>query len=484
VTAGIARHRTALSRRSLSRPVALSIDSGVLTPERTILDFGCGRGTDVRHLQALGYQCKGWDPAFFPDAERQPADVVNLGYVVNVIERAEERAEVLRTAWSLARVALIVSARLTSEENPFRGCAYSDGVVTSLGTFQKVYQQDELRTWVETTLGVPASAAAPGVFFVFRDPSIQQAVLASRHRQRLRTPPVERSTEVYEANRLLLDDLMDFVARRGRLPVAGEFPSEATIRDAFGSIGRAFGVIRRITNPTLWERIRRTRSQDVLVYLALSRFRGRLRFSQLPDGTQRDIRSLLGSYVHACKLADELLLRAGKMDAIERACSSSEVGKLTGNALYVHVSALERLHPLLRVYEGCGAALVGHVEGATLIKLARMEPRVSYLAYPDFDRDPHPTLASSWVVSLRDLRVDLRDFRGRQNPPVLHRKETFVATDYAGFEKFARLTRQEELAGLLADSSAIGTRDGWNRALAARGLGFKGHRLVSVSGRS
>src|SRR4051812_47949309 len=41
--------------------------------------------------------------------------------------------------------------------------------------------------------------------------------------------------------------------------------------------------------------------------------------------------------------------------------------------------------PILRVYEGCGRALTGEVEGATLVKMHR-KPQVSFLVYPDFDR--------------------------------------------------------------------------------------------------
>ena len=57
----------------------------------------------------------GWDPVHEPDTDRQPADVVNLGYVVNVIEDREERAKTLRSAWTLATGVLIVSARLDWE---------------------------------------------------------------------------------------------------------------------------------------------------------------------------------------------------------------------------------------------------------------------------------------------------------------------------------------------------------------------------------
>src|SRR4051794_9770476 len=107
----IRRERTAMSRRSLSRPIARALDDGVITSEETFFDYGCGRGDDLRGLRALGVEAAGWDPAYAPTAVREPADVVNLGYVINVIEDPAEREQTLGDAWSLARRVLIVSAR-------------------------------------------------------------------------------------------------------------------------------------------------------------------------------------------------------------------------------------------------------------------------------------------------------------------------------------------------------------------------------------
>ena len=101
----------------------------------------------------LSRDCSGWDPVHAPDGDRRPASVVNLGYVVNVIEDPGERVEVLRRAWSLAADVLVVSGRLVNER-PARGApAFADGVMTRLGTFQKFYEQSELRDWIEATLG-------------------------------------------------------------------------------------------------------------------------------------------------------------------------------------------------------------------------------------------------------------------------------------------------------------------------------------------
>ena len=71
-----------------------------------------------------------------------------------------------------------------------------------------------------------------------------------------------------------------------------------------------------------------------------------------------------------------------------------------------------------------------------------------------------------------------RDFRDSANPPVLHRKETFVGPGYPGRGKFARLTEQEKRHGLLADPATIGTRDGWTNRLQDAGWALRGHLLV------
>ena len=123
-------HKTAIQRWSLSRPVALALEDGLLSTKTTFFDYGCGRGGDLQRLHKMGVPVSGWDPAFFPDEERTPADVVNLGYVVNVIEDPEERAVALCAAWELAQKLLIVSARLQWEARTLVGDFQGDGIVT------------------------------------------------------------------------------------------------------------------------------------------------------------------------------------------------------------------------------------------------------------------------------------------------------------------------------------------------------------------
>ena len=170
----VARHRTAIRRTSLSRPIRLAFEQGLIGSNTSILDYGCGHGDDVRNLQGMGLSCWGWDPVHRVESAIVPADVVNLGYVVNVIEDPKEREEALLSAWSCAKAALLVSAQLIHEAvtSPIR--TLNDGILTRLNTFQKYYEHSELKSWIESTVGKRAIALAPGVFCLFRDPSQEE----------------------------------------------------------------------------------------------------------------------------------------------------------------------------------------------------------------------------------------------------------------------------------------------------------------------
>lgn len=475
----VARHKTAIGRTTLSRPMKLAIADGLVTEDKPFFDYGCGRGDDLRIVKAMGFDGAGWDPVHRPEAPIETAPIVNLGYVVNVIEDVRERIQTLRRAWSLAEQVLIVSARLAAEAQRLAAADYyADGRLTSRGTFQKFYEQHELKNWIDQTLEVSALPAGPGVFYVFRDDEARSAFMASRFRRQVVVPRLSRPVELFEQNKDLLQPLIDFMADRGRLPADDELPNAAALHGVFGTTKRAFRVIVRATETEPWKEITDERAQDLLIYLALARFDGRPTYSRLPRDIQLDVKAFFASYSKACGAADQLLFSAGDMEAVDNACSSLPIGKLTPEALYVHEGVLERLPAVLRVFEGCARAYIGRVEGANIIKLRRREPKISYLSYPDFNGDPHPALESSLSVHLQTFRVKTRDYRAYRNPPILHRKETLIASDDPRFAKFARLTRIEEKHGLYEDARRIGTRDGWNAVLGARGLRLNGHRLL------
>ena len=473
----IRTERTAIRRRSLSRPVALAFKDGLICQDHTFFDYGCGRGDDLLRLNKMGIRVAGWDPAFFPDEARTPASVVNLGYVINVIEDPNERAVVLTAAWNLARKALIVAARLDWEATDAAVNFQGDGVVTGKRTFQKFFTQEELRRWIERVLDRRPVAAAPGIFYVFRDEADAQSFTLNRVVQRQRLPDIDHCPQLVVTQAKVLEPLIAFVQRRGRLPVAGELSTAPQLKQLFGSVARAFSMVRRVTPRDQWDRVMQERREDLLVYLALSAFPKRPPFSLLPADLRYDVRVFFGSYRAGCAEANALLFSAGDGYAVDQACEKATVGKLLPDALYVHRTALDELPPLLRVYEGCGRQLAGSVDGLTIVKLFRRRPRVSYLTYEDFDRVAHPALCSVVIADLRRLAIHHRDYTQTANPPVLHRKELFVSANYPGRSRFARLTEREEELGLLRNASTIGTMVGWLAVLAHHGVSIRGHRV-------
>jgi len=280
------------------------------------------------------------------------------------------------------------------------------------------------------------------VVFLFKDQPLQQQVLAERYR---RAPAIAKKTfsELkFEENRELLKPLLSRVLELGRLPEADEYDGSQVIAEKFGSLARALALLKRVTGLPGWAEIRQQRTDDLLVYLALARFRSRPSLSRLSPTLRRDIKEFFGNYAKACAEADDLLFKAGDAEAIDEACGRSGVGKILPDDLYVHRTALEALEPILRIYEGCGRAFLGDIEEANLIKIHRRSGKISYLVYPDFDTDPHPALARCFRLNLRSRQLDCYDYATSANPPILHRKETFLCPEHPLYNRFARLTRQ------------------------------------------
>src|SRR5262245_48245277 len=273
------RGQTAIHRVGLSRPVALALDDGLIRPDRSFFDFGCGRGTDVAALRDMGMPAAGWDPVHVSGAEKSPADVVNLGYVVNVIEDPGERREALREAWQLATTTLVVAARLDWDIKTSQAMPFADGVITARGTFQKFFTQEELQRWIEESLGIQADAAGPGVFYVFRRQTDREAHLARAVSRRRYAAPAIPATVTFDQNRELLEPLLQFISDHGRPPATGEIAEEASIVARIGSLNRAVKLLARVADAQSWEQAAVTRQRDLLVYLALGTLRRQPKFS-------------------------------------------------------------------------------------------------------------------------------------------------------------------------------------------------------------
>ncbi|NCC41201.1 MAG: DNA phosphorothioation-associated putative methyltransferase [Gammaproteobacteria bacterium] len=445
-----ARHLTALVRYGFSAPIQSLARHGFLNGRYRLFDYGCGRGDDVRGLLENGLMSSGWDPYFAPDQAIESADLVNLGFVINVIEDFDERVQALTRAWSLAERLLVVAVMLANQNNP-RGDCFRDGVMTQRGTFQKYYTQSEIKEFLEQVLNEEAIPVAPGVLYVFRDKEAEQRFLIDRYssrRHRLQLPhprPRQRSqherrdrvAEKYAAYQEALDRLWMQYRSLGRKPDKSEVDDLAVLIDGFGSLLKALRFIEARHDRCEIDQAAASRADDLLVYFALQQFERRQPYSHLEAGLQRDIKAFFGDYATAKSQATEQLFRIADIRAIEEACRSAAERGLgwldPGRSLQLHVSLVEQLPPLLRIYVGCAARLYGDYHNADLVKIHIGSGKLSLTRYDDFEGQPLPRMVERVKIKLRDLDIDYFVYGEDYEPPFLFHKSRYINEEFPNY---------------------------------------------------
>jgi DNA phosphorothioation-associated putative methyltransferase len=461
------RHLTALVRYGFSAPVQSLARHGFLDGRFRVFDYGCGRGDDVRGLVENGLTAAGWDPYYAPDNPIVAADIVNLGFVINVIEDFDERLEALTRAWSLAERLLVVSVMLANQNDP-RGSRFRDGVMTQRGTFQKYYGQAEIKAFLEQVLDSEAIPVAPGVLYCFRDKDAEQRFLVDRYRSRrnrLREPSVreraerprrDRAAEKYAAYREPLDRLWEQWLTLGRKPEASEVADPALLIEGFGSLPKALRFLaeRREASGDAGEieRAAETRTADLEVYFALNQFERRKPYRHLERGLQQDIKVFFGDHAAAQARSRELLFRVADIDALDAACREAAehgLGHLDpGQSLQLHVSLVEQLPALLRVYVGCAAVLYGDWRNADLIKIHIGSGKVSLMRYDDFEGRPLPRMVERVKIRLRDQDIDFFAYGDDYEPPFLYHKSRYINEEFPNYPEQAAFDQALDDLGL------------------------------------
>jgi len=424
--ATIARHLTALSRSNLSAPMQCLARHGFLNGEFSVFDYGCGKGDDIRNLTANAISVSGWDPHYAPDQPKQAADVVNLGFIINVIENTTGRLEALQGAYQLSKQLLVVSAMLINQ-NPFKGQTFNDGVITQRNTFQKYFTQTELKEFITDSLETEAIPVAPGIFFVFKDTDAEQRFLLNRQRsqrnilrlsQRLPVlkglAVVSRHEKKYLTVKYLLEPLWQQTLALGRLPEKTEITQLVELTQGFGTVSKALHFMLEHQDESLLEQARLSRSNDLLTYFALQTFSKRQSYKHLDATLQKDIKAFFGDYKNAIATAEAVLFQIGKTELIAAACqqaSEQGLGYLNEEqALQLHTSAVEQLPTLLRIYIACATLLYGDLEQTDVIKIHSQSGKLSLMRYDDFENQPLPRLLERVKINLRAQTFDLYQY--------------------------------------------------------------------------
>jgi DNA phosphorothioation-associated putative methyltransferase len=475
----ISRHRTALSRERLSVPFQLLQKYGYVEPTVTVLDYGCGKGDDVRFLADSGIPITGWDPHFFPESALDRRDVVNLGYVLNVIEDPAERERTLRDAFHLAGRVLCVSVLVGSPDYQERAKQYRDGLRTASGTFQKYFVPDEFHNFVRATLRAPCVPISQGTILAFASVEELERFRAKRAGLRGDVPrgSRQRASELYvfdEAARDTLDAFWGRCTELGREPLVSELDELADVSRLGLSPRAAFQFLLEKLGPHDIRPAMSARIEELLVEWALAHFDGRIFFKYLDDPVKKDIEAFFENYSDLRDQARTLLYSIADEEAILAACQAAageSNGYLFGDhSLQLHVSLLERLPPLLRVFEGSAERLLGGRGRADLVKLHVTSGKVSYLAYDDFDGSPVPNLVERIKVDLPKRRIDYFDYIGPFEPRPLILKSLFLSDHYPNYELQEQFDRQMLKAGIVDPSDPHPSAEMLREALLARGL--------------
>lgn len=499
-----ARYRTAMVRYGFSAPIQSLARHGFLDGQYRLFDYGCGRGDDVRGLRENGLEAAGWDPYYAPGEPIHAADLVNLGFVINVIEDFDERLEALQRAWSLAERLLVVSVMLTNQNDP-RGARFRDGVITQRQTFQKYYTQQGICDFLLDTLDEEPIPVAPGVFYLFRDKDAEQRFLVERYRSRrsrLRDPsaPVpaaarasrisqrrDRRAEQYAAYQAPLERLWDHWLNLGRRPEKADLASEAllALSEGFGTFSKALRFLERVQRErlgddavtALFERAEAERMADLEVYFALQQFERRRPYKHLEAGLQRDIKAFFGDYQRACTAGLARLMQIADAEAIAAACRTAaehglgwleleQAPHLEGadanaaptGALTLHTSLVEQLPALLRVYINAAAVLYGDVHNADLLKIHIGSGKLTLMRFDDFDGAALPRMLERVKIKLREQDVDVFGYGELFEPPFLYRKSRFINEEHPGYPEqvaFDEALERLEAQGLI-DLSGYG----------------------------
>ena len=470
--------KTAIKRYSFSRPVTYLLENNLLNLETSFFDYGCGKGDDVKLLKKQKIKSSGWDPNSFKEEKKEKADVVNIGYVINVIPDIKERVKVLKDAWNLSNKILCVSARLNNELSLLiNQKEFLDGYVTEKGTFQKFYDHFELKLFIESTLNKKAIAAGPGVYFVFKDDQLESKYKLNKYKSYIHVPKSLKVEVLFEENQELFENLKDYILEKGRLPKTNEIFEENKLIEKFKSYKSAFDILNRIYPKLNIEEIAKKRKEDYLLFISLEAFNGRSKLNTLPVETQNDIKEFFTNYKTAKQESDKLLFSIGDPLVIRDKINKCAIGKKTQEALYIHIDAIDNIDSVLRLYEGIARQYLGQPEG-NIVKFSYNKKSISYHNYPDFDKHPHPELKTVTKVDLLNLKIIDKDYSKRENPPILHRKELFIDPSDKKYKKFLKLTKEEEKAGLYEDTTRIGTKHFWEELLLKKKIEIKGHKLI------
>jgi DNA phosphorothioation-associated putative methyltransferase len=478
----VQRHLTALSRSTLSAPVQLLTKHGLLTKEKTFFDYGCGKGDDIESLIDSGISAQGWDPHFSPETPLIKSNVVNLGFVINVIENPAERVQAITKALSLADQVLSVSVMLYP--SLVNGLSYRDGFISSRSTFQKYFTQSEFKDFLEQVTQKTVHMVGPGVAFIFSDIDLEQNFSAEKFRSqsiakrligfdslRKRAQCFDKSIANGRANpkkaeikfqesKAYLDQLWKLALQLGRWPSPEEIQVTEFSSTSSLPLRTTFQMIKENYDLGLLKSAARARTDDLAVFFATQQFQSIPSFRSLSPNIQLDIKTFFGDYRSAQLAGIKLLKDTSDVEKIFEACTEAAeqgLGWLYANhSLQLHANLVERLPAVLRLYVACGLLLWDSISEVDMIKIHIHSGKLTLLEFDDFESNPLPLLRRRIKINLRKLDYDVFEYGTAEFPkPYLTFKSRYMHEDLDGFAAQIAFDNALQDCGVISEDGPI-----------------------------
>ena len=149
---------------------------------------------------------------------------------------------------------------------------------------------------------------------------------------------------------------------------------------------------------------------------------------------------------------------------------SLKQGKQLPTAIYLHRTAIDSvlLNTLVNlIFDSIEKLNI--TEPWNLLKLYKRDFKITLLNYPDFDSYAYPALHTSITIDIEEHTKRKANYQQSENPPILHRKETFVLANYPLIESFKAITTEGEAIDLYKNTKTIGFKQQWQKLIKRKG---------------
>lgn len=456
------RHRTALKRKKLSSCMGALVDSSLVTNKSEIFDYGCGRGDDVSILAQNNFEkVSGWDPFFAKDnAIPKKTEFVSLSFVLNVIEDADERHCVLKKAFKIASKALVFSVMLEHQNTLQFAYPFNDGYLTSINTFQKYYSAPEIEAVVKEQLNETPIKLGSGIYIVFKDKSLEQEYLFKRQLGLLvETKSTVKDDAGDSFAEALVSKMIKTILEFGRVPKITEL--KAKFQDEIAKARVSYHRLSRLALSQIsisdLKHVREAFSAEILIFLAINRFDGRMKFSDLPEKFQIDVRAHFGSLKHANEDAERLLFSLSDTDGLISAALDAERaghGQLIGTKFRCHSKQCKNLPKSLRLFYKIGERLHRSIADTDIIQLHLETKKMAFLIINEFERSALPRIHSREIVNFATQDIVLVPHQDKEQVRILYLKSALMNAQDEHFEKQQAFDAEvsEKLGDLFLDN--------------------------------